>query len=199
MVLIVIITLLGFTEKTSFSSSSIYENIEMIGIISIVGAGGCELLVMTTNIVLIMRNCCRKNNQEKEDVRSSKKPAKNDPFVPLETEGQTLRTIPETSKRQGQQKLETPKHFHQKSKSKKKEKVLMEKKQVKKSKFLKESSCLDSGNQRKAEIKLKKRRKRSKLKMRRNGSRMMGRVRSKKKGKKVKIRAQKKSALCEFK
>ena len=64
MVLIATITLFSFTEDSKFSSSTIFKGIEVVTMISMLGAAGAEFVVMATNMYWDLTKCCRKKSKK---------------------------------------------------------------------------------------------------------------------------------------
>ena len=75
MVLILTITVFSFAESPDFSSSDLYKGIELLSILSILGAIGSEFMVMATNIASDIKNWCSKKKDKKEVFPSKNQPS----------------------------------------------------------------------------------------------------------------------------
>ena len=197
MVLILTITVFSFTVKTSFSSSNFYQKMEIISIVCIVGAGGCEFLVLVTNTFFTITCCCRTKIKNKKSV-ASKKGKQNHLGVALETEGEKLRTIRER-KINSEKNRETPKNIDKALKSRRnQERVINEKKNPEKFESRKIDPCLDSAQHRKKQLKFRRARRRKRMRPvgspRRSKVKLKKRKRGGKAEKKVHTSAQKKTS-----
>ena len=79
MVVLVVLTLFSFTEKTSFSESLIYKVIEILAVLSILGASGSELLILCSSVWESFKSCFSRKKKMKKKVLSITK-AKNVPL-----------------------------------------------------------------------------------------------------------------------
>ena len=59
------ITLFSFTENSNFSSSFIFEIVELFAIISIIGAAAAEFILLASTMTLQLTSCCRKRKRNK--------------------------------------------------------------------------------------------------------------------------------------
>ena len=89
MMALITITLFSFTENTEFSSSTLYSLIEMVTILSIIGAAGADFLVVLVDLYEEIKSWCRKSKKvnvekakiEKEEiVRKRGSPSQQNPF-----------------------------------------------------------------------------------------------------------------------
>ena len=63
MMALITITLFSFTEKTDFSSSPLYSLIEIVTILSIIGAAGADFLVVLVELFEEIKSWCRKSKK----------------------------------------------------------------------------------------------------------------------------------------
>ena len=84
MMALITITLFSFTENTEFSSSTLYSLIEMVTILSIIGAAGADFLVVLVDLFEEMKGWCRKSkkvNLEKAKINNDEKMKKRTPSM----------------------------------------------------------------------------------------------------------------------
>ena len=74
MLVLVSICIFSFTEKSSFSSSTVYKVLELVAVVSISGAAGSELLMLLTAMCETLASCMKTNTEKVTDL--SKKAAK---------------------------------------------------------------------------------------------------------------------------
>ena len=87
MVVLMVITLFSFTERTSFSESLTYKVIELLAVFSILGACGSELVSLCLSIWENFKRCFsrkKKKNQRKIDAKNASQEKK---FVGFDYEG----------------------------------------------------------------------------------------------------------------
>ena len=127
LVLILAITLFSFTEDTRFSSSGVYKAIELISIISILGAIGSQSLVMLSSLYDDLKKICGKNKDKSKEIWPSKELAKNDEKGHSGKGRETTQQIPKSGQKKEESDLK--KLFkQQKNRREEKKKFLKKKK-----------------------------------------------------------------------
>ena len=76
LIAMITIAMFSFSENSSFSSSLVYKMLEMVAIVSIIGAAAAELTVLVTSICIdlvnLLKNCLKKGQKNSMKITESR-------------------------------------------------------------------------------------------------------------------------------
>ena len=72
MVVLAALTIFSFTEKSAFSSSSLFEIIEILAVVSILGASGSEFVMLCQSILESFKSCFSRKKKKKSTILNAK-------------------------------------------------------------------------------------------------------------------------------